>query len=50
MAQPWWRPSSCKDEEVYVVGGANSAGQAALHFSKFAGKVTMLVRGNRPYG
>jgi thioredoxin reductase (NADPH) len=37
--------SSCKDEEVYVVGGANSAGQAALHFSKFAGKVTMLVRG-----
>jgi thioredoxin reductase (NADPH) len=37
--------SSCKDEEVYVVGGANSAGQAALHFSKFAGKVTLLVRG-----
>jgi thioredoxin reductase (NADPH) len=37
--------ASCKDEEVYVVGGANSAGQAALHFSKFAGKVTMLVRG-----
>jgi thioredoxin reductase (NADPH) len=37
--------SSCKDEDVYVVGGANSAGQAALHFSKFARKVTMLVRG-----
>jgi thioredoxin reductase (NADPH) len=37
--------ASCKDEEVYVVGGANSAGQAALHFSKFACKVTMLVRG-----
>jgi thioredoxin reductase (NADPH) len=37
--------SSCKDEEVYVVGGANSAGQAALHFSKFACKVTMVVRG-----
>jgi thioredoxin reductase (NADPH) len=37
--------ASCKDEEVYVVGGANSAGQAALHFSKFADKVTMLVRG-----
>ena len=36
---------SCKDEEVYVVGGANSAGQAALHFAKFACKVTMLVRG-----
>ncbi|MGA9465713.1 MAG: FAD-dependent oxidoreductase [Terracidiphilus sp.] len=37
--------ASCKDEEVYVVGGANSAGQAALHFSKFACKVTMLIRG-----
>jgi len=38
--------TSCKDEEVYVVGGANSAGQAALHFAKFARKVTMLVRGD----
>jgi thioredoxin reductase (NADPH) len=37
--------ASCKDEEVYIVGGANSAGQAALHFAKFACKVTMLVRG-----
>jgi thioredoxin reductase (NADPH) len=36
---------ACKDEDVYVVGGANSAGQAALHFAKFACKVTMLVRG-----
>ena len=36
--------AACKDEEVYVVGGANSAGQAALHFAKFACKVTMLVR------
>ncbi len=36
--------SSCKNEEVFVVGGANSAGQAALHFAKFARKVTMLVR------
>ena len=35
---------ACKDEEVYVVGGANSAGQAALHFARFAAKVTMLVR------
>ena len=32
--------TSCKDEEVFVVGGANSAGQAALHFAKFARKVT----------
>jgi thioredoxin reductase (NADPH) len=37
---------SCKGETVYIVGGANSAGQAAMHFSKFAGKVVMLVRGN----
>ena len=36
---------ACKDEDVYVVGGANSAGQASLHFAKFACKVTMLVRG-----
>ena len=37
--------ASCKDEDVFVVGGANSAGQAALHFAKYACKVTMLVRG-----
>jgi thioredoxin reductase (NADPH) len=37
--------AACRDEEVFVVGGANSAGQAALHFAKFASKVTMLVRG-----
>ena len=37
---------SCKGEEVYIVGGANSAGQAALHFAKYAAKVTMLVRGD----
>ncbi|MFP5248454.1 MAG: FAD-dependent oxidoreductase, partial [Acidobacteriota bacterium] len=36
---------ACKDEDVFVVGGANSAGQAALHFSKYARTVTMLVRG-----
>lgn len=35
---------SCKDEDVYVVGGANSAGQAAMQFSKFARRVVMLVR------
>jgi thioredoxin reductase (NADPH) len=38
--------AACKDEDVFVVGGANSAGQGALYFAKFAGKVTMLVRGN----
>jgi thioredoxin reductase (NADPH) len=36
---------SCKEQDVYIVGGANSAGQAALHFSKYARKVIMLVRG-----
>ncbi|MCU0523770.1 MAG: FAD-dependent oxidoreductase [Elainella sp. Prado103] len=37
---------ACQGEEVYVVGGANSAGQAAMHFSKYAARVTMLVRGD----
>jgi len=37
--------AACKGEEVYVVGGANSAGQAALFFAKYASKVTILVRG-----
>ena len=32
--------------EVYVVGGANSAGQAAMHLSRYASRVTMLVRGD----
>lgn len=36
---------SCRDEDVYVVGGANSAGQAAMHLSKYARQVTMIVRG-----
>lgn len=37
---------ACSGEEVYIVGGANSAGQAAMYFSKYARKVTMLVRGD----
>ena len=37
---------SCADEHVYVVGGANSAGQAALHFAHRSASVTMLVRGS----
>ncbi|WP_353930664.1 FAD-dependent oxidoreductase [Okeanomitos corallinicola TIOX110] len=36
----------CSNEQVYIVGGANSAGQAAMHFSKYAKEVHMLVRGN----
>jgi thioredoxin reductase (NADPH) len=37
---------SCKGEDVFMVGGANSAGQAAMHFSKYAKTVTLLVRGD----
>ncbi len=37
---------ACRGETVYIVGGANSAGQAAMHFSKFAEKVVMLIRGH----
>jgi len=35
-----------KDQHVYVVGGANSAGQGAMFFSRYASKVTILVRGS----
>src|SRR5947209_3461411 len=35
---------ACTDQHVVVIGGANSAGQAAVYFSKYAGQVTMLVR------
>ena len=37
---------SCKGEIVYVVGGANSAGQAAMNFSRYAERVVILVRGS----
>jgi thioredoxin reductase (NADPH) len=36
--------SECSDEEVYVIGGANSAGQAAMHLSREAKSVTIVVR------
>jgi thioredoxin reductase (NADPH) len=36
---------ACQGEDVYIVGGANSAGQAAMYFSKYARRVVMLVRG-----
>ncbi|WP_019586150.1 FAD-dependent oxidoreductase [Deinococcus apachensis] len=36
---------ACRDETVYIIGGANSAGQAAMNFSRFAQEVVMLVRG-----
>jgi len=37
---------ACKGEDVFVVGGANSAGQAAVYFARYARQVTMLVRGD----
>jgi len=37
--------ADCQGEEVYVVGAANSAGQAALYFAKFASRVVLLCRG-----
>ena len=37
--------SQCEGDEVYIVGGANSAGQAALNFARYAKRVVMLVRG-----
>jgi len=36
---------SCSNQRVVVIGGANSAGQAALYLSTHADRVTMLVRG-----
>ncbi len=36
----------CSGEDVYLVGGANSAGQAAVYFAQFARSVTMLLRGD----
>ena len=36
--------ASCKDKEVYVVGGGNSAGQAAMYLSKFAKQVYIMIR------
>ncbi|KPJ96815.1 MAG: chemotaxis protein CheY [Gemmatimonas sp. SG8_28] len=37
--------AACRGKDVLIVGGANSAGQAALSFARYARKVTMLVRG-----
>jgi thioredoxin reductase (NADPH) len=37
---------SCAGSDVYIIGGANSAGQAALFFSRYARTVTLLVRGD----
>lgn len=37
---------ACAGQDVYIVGGANSAGQAAVFFSRYAKSVTLLVRGS----
>ncbi len=37
--------AACADQDVFIVGGANSAGQAAVFFSRYARSVTLLVRG-----
>ena len=37
---------SCKGEIIYVIGGANSAGQAAMNFAKYADRVVIVVRGD----
>src|SRR5262249_31013451 len=37
---------SCQGEIVYIVGGANSAGQAAMNFARYAERVVILVRGS----
>jgi thioredoxin reductase (NADPH) len=37
---------ACAEQHVFIVGGANSAGQAAVYFSEYAGRVSMLVRGD----
>jgi thioredoxin reductase (NADPH) len=37
---------SCKGEVIYVVGGANSAGQAAMNFARYAERVVLLIRGD----
>lgn len=35
---------ACENEDVYIVGGGNSAGQAAMYLSKFARQVYIVVR------
>ena len=37
-----------RDQNVFVVGGANSAAQGAMYLSRFASKVTVLIRGPQP--
>ncbi|MES2537379.1 MAG: FAD-dependent oxidoreductase [Pseudomonadota bacterium] len=34
-----------RDEDIYIVGGGNSAGQAAMHFAQFARRICIVIRG-----
>ena len=43
---PAYEAPTTAGEEVHVVGGANSAGQAALHLAEYAKRVTLVVRGD----
>jgi thioredoxin reductase (NADPH) len=36
---------SIKGQDVFILGGANSAGQAAMYFSRFAKSVSLIIRG-----
>jgi thioredoxin reductase (NADPH) len=36
--------AACKDKPVYIIGGGNSAGQAAMYLSKFAKQVSIVIR------
>jgi thioredoxin reductase (NADPH) len=36
---------ACRSQDVYIVGGANSAGQAAMYFARYAERVVLLARG-----
>jgi len=42
---PMTEALSYRDMDIFIVGGANSAGQAAIYFSRYANSITMLVRG-----
>lgn len=36
--------SACKDKDVFIIGGGNSAGQSAMYLSKFAANVSIIIR------
>lgn len=38
--------NACKEKDVYIVGGGNSAGQAAMYLAHFAGRVFIVIRGS----